>query len=718
VVAGTQASFSVAATCSSGTLDIQWQRSADAGATWTNIASATATTFSLSTVIGDSGAQFRALLDCSGQSATPSNAATLTVTPPGGVTLALLPLAGLRAQADISSTTTIDQDANGNFNVITGNRIKQLSADLSTLAPVAGQQGPGSADGAAATAQFNAPFALTHDAAGNIYVADTGNHTIRRIAGDGTVSTLAGLAGSSGTVDATGSAARFDGPSGIALGPDGDLYVAERNSNLVRRVTTAGVVTTYAGSGGGSGFLDGAPLTAKFSSPFGVAVAANGDVLVADASNNRIRRIVRSGNVAGSVETLAGNGTYSTTPADGIGTAAVIPQARGIVVRGNTLTVRDSVGLLRQIDLTTRAVTTLTGSRALGPGFADGTTATARIRDIGFGVTAAPNGGFMLSDDLAVRSVSASGAVRTIAANAAIGITQTGIGTLPQMPFGLAINDPQAVTVDPAGNIVVSSDLQSVRRISPTGVVTLAAGLTGGQGAPIDGVGSEAQFASLGYAIATDSAGVLYVSDASGLRRIDNGNATTTPAGSVTSFGALDGNGATARFNRIFGLAAGPGGVVYAGDAGNAAVRKIDAAGNVTTYAGVMGQSASVDGPIATARFRAPGSLALAPDGSLYVGDGSLRRIAADGSSVSTIAAAGGQVIKLAVDAAGTVYYSDPSGLHMLPQGGTSTLLIPIGAVTVLGTNPHLFGIDGLAVLGPKQLVILGGSQILVATLP
>ena len=104
---------------------------------------------------------------------------------------------------------------------------------------------------------------MTQDVAGNVYVADTNNHTIRRIGPDG-----------------TGAAARFALPNGIALGPDGELYVSEGENHLIRRVTTAGVVTTYAGSR--VGYTDGAALTARFNSPRAVAVAVNGDVLVAD----------------------------------------------------------------------------------------------------------------------------------------------------------------------------------------------------------------------------------------------------------------------------------------------------------------------------------------------------------------------------------------------------------------------------------------------------
>ena len=716
VAAGTQASFTVGGTCSAGTLGVQWQRSPE-GSAWTDIAGATATTYSLSAVIGDSGARFRAQLNCSGQSAAASNAATLTVTAPGAVTLDLLPTTGLRDQADIGFMQGIDQDAGGGFTFITNNRIKRLSADLSTINAVAGGPASGSADGAAASASFNQPFGLTQDSGGVIYVADTNNHTIRRIAADGTVSTLAGLAGNSGTTDGTGNAARFNLPSGIAFGPEGDLYVTEFANHRIRRVTTAGVVTTYAGSS--AGYADGAALAAQFNSPRGVAVASNGDVLVADTSNNRVRRILRNGNIAGAVQTLAGDGAAFGGSADGIGTAASIAAPSAMVLRGNTLTLRQTFGLLRQIDLTTAAVTTLTGSRTFGEGFADGPAAVARIRSFG-GVTAIASGGFMLADDIGLRTVSAAGAVRTIAARAAMGVTAEGVGTLAQMPFGLATNRRQALTVDAAGNVVVSeATANNVRRISPAGAVTLASGLVQPINAPLDGVGSEAQWTQPAE-IGSDAAGVLYAIDGYSVRRIGTDNATSVLAGSPTDFGALDGNAATARFNSLFGLAVGSGGDVFV--SANQAIRRIDSAGNVSTYAGVIGQSTRVDGPIATARFQSPGQLAFAPDGALYVMDGAgasvLRRIAPDGSSVSTVPGVF-STGAFAVDAAGTIYYDSDSGLMMLTAGGASSLLIQHGASIVLGSvNPRLMSVHSIAVLGPKQLAILSSDQILRATLP
>ena len=731
VVAGTTASFSVAATCSAGTLGLKWQRGQTLGGvlTWTDIAAATTSNYSFTTNIGDNGVQFRAVLDCGGLSITTSQAALLTVTPPPTVAMALLPIVGLRPQAELFNVGGIDQETAGSFVFITLHRIKRLSADLSTITLVAGAFGTGSTDGAADIALFRQPLGLTHDAAGNVYVADTNNFTIRRIAPDGTVSTLAGLAGVSGTTDGTGAAARFSHTSAIAMGPDGDLYVVDSDNFRIRRVTTAGVVSTYAGSD--FGLEDGPPSTARFGGPNAITVAANGDVLVADGS--RIRRILRSGNAAGLVQTLAGSVTNDPASPDGIGTAAgVHPTA--MVVRGNTLTFRDANGLLRQVDLASAAVTTLAGSRVLGAGFVDGTAPTARApgaygAGVG-GITLAPGGGFMLGegDYRALRQVSAAGALHTIASGFAQGMTATGVGTLTQMPFASLAGSGglQAVAVDPAGNaVVVESLTRLVRRISPAGVVTLAAGLVTGPapGEVIDGVGSAAQFSIDFAAIASDNAGVLYVGDSYGVRRIALDNTTTLLAGSRTDKGAVDGIAGTARFMGIRGVAVTPGGDVFVADSSNA-IRRVDAAGNVSTYAGVMGQSSSVDGPIAAARFMTPGPMAFAPDGSLYVVekialDGIIRKISSDGASVSTVAIPpNSTVTAIAVDAAGTLYYGAYGGLMMLPPGGSPSVLLPRGSFVVPGAIPILLDIDSIAVLGPKQLVVLSSGQILKVTLP
>ena len=709
VPSGTAANFGVAATCNAGTLGIQWQRGQTSGGavSWAHIIAATAASYSVATALSDSGAQFRAVLDCGGLSLTNSQVALLTVTPPPKVALATLPLVGLRPQAEIFEVSGIDRESAGSYVFITSSRIKRLSADLSSITAVGGGAAGGSTDGAADVALFRGPQGLTHDAAGNVYVADTANYTVRRIAPDGTVSTVAGVAGAGGMVDGTAASARFSRTSAIATGPDGDLYVADTDNARIRRVTPGGVVSTYAGSV--VGYQDGAPLFARFAGPAALAVAANGDVLVADGA--AIRRVVRSGNAAVSVETLLPNAS-----------------ATAMVVRGNTLVFRSALGLLRQLDLTSLTVTNIAGSSVLGAGFVDGMAPHARVAAAG-GVSLAASGGLMLAETLMLRELSATGVLHTVASGFARNMTATGTGVLAQMPFAnLASESLQAVTVDPAGNVVVFEKLSRLlRRISPSGVVTLAAGLTNGPGATemIDGVGSAAQFVSDVAAVASDSTGVLYMGDSFGVRRVALDNSTTLLAGSRTDRGAVDGSAMAARFGAIWGVAVKPGGDVFVGDSNNA-VRRIDAAGTVTTYAGVMGQSGSADGPIATARFNTPKQIAFAADGALYVVDSNVgfdsvvRKISSDGSSVSTLPLPGNsQVTAIAVDSAGTLYYgSNTSGLMRLPPGGVPSVLIPRGAYVVLGAEPTVWNIDGIAVLDSKRLVVLSSGQILVATLP
>jgi DNA-binding beta-propeller fold protein YncE len=170
-------------------------------------------------------------------------------------------------------------------------------------------------------------------------------------------------------------------------------------------------------------------------------------------------------------------------------------------------------------------------------------------------------------------------------------------------------------------------------------------------------------------------------------------------------------------------LALGSGGNTFISQSFSKTIRRVDAAGNVSTYAGVATQAGSADGPIATARFESPTGLAVGPDGAVYVVDNlRLRRIAPDGQSVSTVTAAGTQVRRMVVDAAGTIYYLTlASDLYMLPAGAASpTLLVPGGGVVVLGAAPAawLAIASKLTLVGPKTLVVLCYQQLVVVNLP
>jgi len=225
--------------------------------------------------------------------------------------------------------------AQGNLLVAdTGNgSIRQISP-AGAVTTLAGTGVGGYLDGPAASAQFSSPTSLAQDAAGNVYVADAANYRIRRIDPSGNVTTLAG-SGVRGFLDGPAATARFFEPQGIALDAAGNLYVADRASQRIRRLSPAGVVSTYAGTGT-AGYLDGPAATARFNSPIGVAVDARGDVYVAERAGHRLRRIEAA---TGQVSTVAGTGTAGYL--DGPALSAQLSSPNGLAIQNGSLYVAD-----------------------------------------------------------------------------------------------------------------------------------------------------------------------------------------------------------------------------------------------------------------------------------------------------------------------------------------------------------------------------------------
>jgi sugar lactone lactonase YvrE len=177
-----------------------------------------------------------------------------------------------------------------------GNTIRKITPAgvVTTLAGTAGVTG--GADGTGPAAQFETPFEVAVDNAGNVYVADVGNDTIRKVTPGGVVTTLAGMAGVSESADGTGSSARFAGPSAVAVDGAGNVYVADTGNNTIRKITPGGMVTTLAGNPAASGgSADGTGSAARFDFPAGVAVDGAGNVYVADSGNDTIRKITPDG---------------------------------------------------------------------------------------------------------------------------------------------------------------------------------------------------------------------------------------------------------------------------------------------------------------------------------------------------------------------------------------------------------------------------------------
>lgn len=276
-------------------------------------------------------------------------------------------LDGIGLDVNFSGPEGVCLDGQGHIIVTdrTNNRIRKIAPDR-TVTTIAGTGEKGYADGPAAVAKFSFPWRSAVDAQGNIYVADRDNHKVRKIAPDGTVSTLAGS--TAGYADGVGAAAKFNQPLGVAVDKDGNVYVADNLNHRIRKISPTGEVTTLAGSA--SGYKDGTGSAAAFTNPSGIAVDGDGYVFVADRLNHRIRKI----SPAGEVTTLAGAGTVGSL--DGEAAAAKFNQPYGVAVNDKgTVVVADLTNnMVRMIDQ--GKVTTLAGTVS---GFTDGVGSAARF---------------------------------------------------------------------------------------------------------------------------------------------------------------------------------------------------------------------------------------------------------------------------------------------------------------------------------------------------
>ncbi|MFH1498333.1 MAG: hypothetical protein ABII82_10955, partial [Verrucomicrobiota bacterium] len=460
-------------------------------------------------------------------------------------------------------------------------------------------------DGPADEAKFEGPSHVIASGNGSIYVVETFLNQIRKISPDGIVSRLAG-SGLSGNRDGEGVNADFWFPEGIAIDSSGNAYIADRGTNIIRKVTSSGIVTTFAGSGYAN-FADGPANEAHFNWPSDVAVDTDGNVYVADLSNSRIRKITPDGNVS----TLAGS--WMPGHQDGEATQAMFREPRKICVdaSGNVYVADSGNFCIRKIT-PDGTVSTLAGSPS-GYGYRDDVGQLARFGYPLGGICVDSENNVYVADrgNFRIRKITPNGSVSTFSGSGVYGYLD---GTKSSARFG-GLAD---VAIDAMGGLIVADeDNQRIRRVNPDGSVSTIAGTdTYGY---TNGNGTIASFKSP-RGLAMDRNGNLYIADQGNhrIRKISPNGDVNNYAGSGQT-GNSDGPASTSRFYFPTDVIMDSDDNVIVADTYNHRIRKITPDGNVTTIAGST--AGFVNGDSTVAKFNRPSGLALANDGSILVAD-------------------------------------------------------------------------------------------------
>jgi uncharacterized protein (TIGR03437 family) len=594
---------------------------------------------------------------------------------------------GEATNASLFSPWGIAVDAAGNiFIADTGNhRIRKVSPDgiISTVAG-SGVRGSSGDGGPATAASLNEPNGVALDSGGNLYIADTANHRIRKVTPGGIISTVAGT-GRPGLIGDGGPAtqASLEKPYDVAVGPSGILYIADTYNHAIRRVSPEGVLSTIAGVGffGFSG--DGGPaVDAALQFPEGVHVDAGGNVYISDTQNHRIRRIGANGIIT----TIAGSGP---TGFDAGGFQGDGGPATRALLNGPQKAVVDAAGNLYIADFFNRRVrrvapdgtiSTFAGN-GIGSFFGDGGPATSASIDGPFGVALDGRGNLFVADTLnqRIRRVAADGTITTVAGNGEAGFSGDN-GPATQAAFSL----PAGVAVDAAGNLYVA-DVNNgrIRKVTPAGIITTVAG---NGGLDLGGDGGPATRTSLfaPFGVAVDASNNLYIAEAAAgrIRRVAPDGIISTVAGKLaTGAGGFDSDGRRATDALLNGPAAvaiGPDGLLYIADQNNHRIRRVSRDGIISTVAGNGERGFSGDGgPATNASLAFPRGIRFDAAGNFYIADrGNLRiRKIAPTGIITTVAGGapsgppgdGGPAIgayldnpqDVAVDAAGNVYIAD-----------------------------------------------------------
>ena len=592
-----------------------------------------------------------------------------------------------------------------------------------------------SGDGGQATAgQLIFPDGVTVDAAGNIYVADRGANVIRKISG-GSITTVAGTGAAGYTGDGgPASAAQLNGPTGLALDSSGNLYVADTANNVVRKIAPGGNISTFAGNGNQGYSGDGGPAVgASLNQPQGVASDKAGNFYIADTLNNRVRRVASNGQIT----TVAGDGlaNYSGDNVGGTGivastgdngpatqTSIVLPTDVAADASGNLYISDFGNSRIRMVS-TAGIITTLIGNPD-GVPLEDGQ-AAASIRISGPTGVAVDSAGAVYFTEGSVGAgaglVQGDYKVWKVAGGLFGGVAGTGLmsysgdgGSAATAQF----NTPSNIAIDAAGNLYVADALNNrIRKIAANGAVSTVAG-TGAAGFSGDGKPAVNAQLNAPHGVAVDYNGTIFIADTNNNRvRVVNPDGTiyTLAGNGNAGFFGDGGMAINAALHAPQGVAVDTLGNFFIADTLDYRVRKVTQDNLITTIAGngVAGFSGD-GGPGSKAALNLPVSVTVDGNGNIYIADqanGRIRKVATDGT-ITTAAGNGNtpdsQLYNpsgVAVDAQGNLDITD-SGHNRIRQA------FPGGLITVAGTGDCCYAGDG----GPATAARFNAPSGIVAT--
>jgi len=554
----------------------------------------------------------------------------------------------LQAQIQLDGKMAIDAAGTLYFTDGVDNVVRRITPDgiISTYAGN-GQLAvaPNSGNNGQATKAPLGLFAggLAVDSAGNLYIAEDFTDQIRKVSLNGIITTYAG-SGAQGNQDGPALTAQFALPYGLAFDAAGNLFVADPNNGLVRKVSPSGVVSSVAGSPIYDFSGDGGPaLKAAFKFPEGVTVGGDGNLYIEDTGNFRIRQVTGDGNI----HTTAGSGQYEDTP-DGTTAAnaslsgptflSFDPSGRLLIADGGDYTVKRT-----NADGTVQTIAG-TGIQGAGEGYelTFGGPATGTLLGTPVQAVADALGDIYISDDYAgvIYRITPDGKLNVYAGQP--GVYQFGGDNIPATSSSLA--EPQGLALDQSGNLYIADPADNrIRKVSTQGIITTFAG-TGVAGFSGDGgLANQAQL-SFPQSIAFDSLGNLIIAD-----RVNNRLRMVTPDGKISTIAgngtrAATGNGgpaAAASLNRPFVVATDSAGDIFLVESGGVTVRRIDQNGIISIVAGNGQLGFGGDGgPAVQASFGDADGLAVDSSGNLYISDFNNNRVRVELTAPATASAA------------------------------------------------------------------------------